>query len=233
MGKKGWIIFSVAAVGLLAALFYFSGRNQVDVSDVDADSIIAASEQNGNIGDHVFGSDENKVVLVEYGDFQCPGCGSAHPRVKELTEKYEDQVTFVYRNLPLTSIHPNARAAAGAAEAAGLQGKYWDMNNLIFESQSDWENASLDERTTIFEGYAEQIGLDLEQFTSDLSSNAITQKINFDMAIAKKENVSSTPTFVLNGEVMDGEAWGSDEAFDAALQEAITAAGLSLPEDEE
>ena len=139
MDKFRWIIFAAIIVLVLGGLIVYSRMNStsVDVSNVDATAIIGPSEQNGNIGDHVYNDTESSVILVEYGDFQCPGCGSAHPYVKTLLEEYGDRISFVFRNFPLTSIHPNARAAAAAAEAAGLQGKYWEMHDVIFENQSE------------------------------------------------------------------------------------------------
>src|SRR4051812_16240717 len=118
MSGKGWIIFGAICVVLFGGLVFWSGRDRVDVSSVDTNKIQPASSDSGNIGDHVFGNKDAKVVLMEYGDFQCPGCGSAHPTVKALSEKYKDQLAFVFRNFPLTSIHPNARAAAAAVETA-------------------------------------------------------------------------------------------------------------------
>ena len=230
MGAKGWIIFSVVAVALLGALMYFSGQNKIDVSGYDLENIIAANDKNGQIGDHVYGNKDSKVVLIEYGDFQCPGCGSVHPRVKTLIEQYKDDIAFVFRNLPLTSMHPNARAAAATAEAAGKQGKYWEMHNMIFENQSAWNSASANERGPIFEGYARTLGLDIDQFTTDLASAEVTQKINFDLAVAKAKKFSSTPAFTLNGKEVSQDVWGDDEAFEKAITDALEAAGVKTDE---
>lgn len=202
MSKLRWIIFGAIVVLVLGGLIVYSRMNStdVDVSNVDANSIIAASEQNGNIADHVFNDTKSDTILVEYGDFQCPGCGSAHPNVKTLLEEYGDKISFVYRNFPLTSIHPNARAAAGAAEAAGLQGKYWEMHDLLFENQAQWQNLNTSERTTTFTSYAQTLDLNMSQFEADLAGSAINQKIAFDQALGTKVGVDSTPSFFLNGE---------------------------------
>jgi len=125
VSRNTWIIFIVICVAILGGLIFLSRQDRADVGEVNTNSIVAASEANGNIGDHVYGSTEGKVLLIEYGDFQCPACASAYPILKEIKEEYKDDLTFIFRNNPITQIHPNAKAAAAAAEAAGLQGKYW------------------------------------------------------------------------------------------------------------
>lgn len=200
MSTKTWIIFAVLCVAILGGLVYLSTGNRLDVSDVDTAAVQPASERSGNIGDQVFGNREANVVLVEYGDFQCPGCAGVYGHVKTALQGYEDDVAFVYRHFPLTSIHPNARSAAAAAEAAGKQGQFWEMHDILFENQAAWGNISASERQSVFTGYAQQLTLDLEQFVSDFSDNAILQKINFDQALGSQDGATSTPTFVLNGE---------------------------------
>lgn len=226
MGTKGWIIFGAVAVAVLGGMIFFSNQNKLDVSSYDANNIIAAVEDNGMIGDNVFGNKDSKVVLIEYGDFQCPGCGSAHPRIKALTEKYEDDIAFVYRNLPLTSAHPNARVAAASAQAAGLQGKYWEMHNILFENQEAWSGASTSDRNNIFRGYAERIGLDLAKFDTDVASTEVAKKINFDLALAKKVEASSTPSFFLNGKAVEQDVWESDEKLEEFILSKLREAGI-------
>jgi protein-disulfide isomerase len=201
MNKVTWIIFGAVIVLVFGGLVVFSHASNpgIDVSSIDTNGTITASKQNGQIADHTFGKTDSKVVFVEYGDFQCPSCGGAHPQVQAATEAYKDKVLFIFRNFPLTAIHSNARAAAAAAEAAGLQGKYWEMNNTLYSSQADWENLTGDQRTNIFSGYAGQLGLDEAKFKTDLASSVVNSKISFDQAIGKKINVNATPTFYLNG----------------------------------
>lgn len=231
MGTKGWIIFAGIAVAVLGGLIFLSNQGKIDVSGFDVNNVIAANDKDGNIGDRTFGKKDSKVVLIEYGDYQCPGCGSANPRVKALTKKYEDQIVFIFRNLPLTSMHPNARVAAATAEAAGQQGKYWEMHNLLYDSQNEWNTASTRERTGIFRGYAERLGLDLAKFDSDITSPAINQKISFDQAIFKATGYQqATPTFVINGELISQDVWGDDTAFDNLITDKLKAAGIELPE---
>lgn len=201
MSKLTWIIFSAIIVLIFGGLVIYSriSNPPLDVSAVQTDSIIAANDQNGNIADHVFGNPDAKVVFVEYGDFQCPSCGGAYAQVKAATEEYKDKVAFIFRNFPLTTIHANARAAAAVAEAAGLQGKYWEMHNQLYQTQQDWSTLSGDKRTNMFVSYASQLGLDTAKFTADLGSHAVNDKISFDQAIGGKIKINATPTFYLNG----------------------------------
>jgi protein-disulfide isomerase len=224
VSKKVWIIFAGVCVLLLATLVIIANANRINVDHVDVNAVQAPSEQSGNIGDHVFGKPDSRVVLIEYGDFQCPGCGSAFPTVEKVVEKYEDKITFVFRNFPLTGIHPNARVAAAAAEAAGQQNKFWEMYRLLYENQNSWSNLGTSERTDYFVSLAEQLALNKETFLSDLSAQAINQKINFDMAVGKKAGVDSTPTFFLNGEKLSPETYQDEEAFGKAIADAVKTA---------
>lgn len=231
MGKKAWLIFVAVVVLLLGGLIYMSNKNKVslDVSKVSTAGVLTASEQSGNIGDHVFGNPEHKVVLVEYGDFQCPGCGGMYPVVKEMTEKYKDQLTFVFRNFPLTTIHPNAKAAAAVAEAAGKQGKYWEMHDKLYEGQKSWENLSVDKRGAFFEALARDLGLNIDTFKTDLSSASVGTKIAFDQALGKKDGVTGTPSFYLNGKLVPQDTWNDQAKFEKALTDALSANGLTVP----
>jgi protein-disulfide isomerase len=229
LSKKAWIIFAAICIIVLGGLIYLSGKNKIDVSNVDANKIQPASDQSGQIADHVFGKADSKVILTEYGDFQCPGCGAAYPTLKTLSEKYQGQLAFVFRNFPLTTIHPNARAAAAAAEAAGLQGKYWEMHNKLYETQSDWENLSGNERTDFFANYASGFGLNVDTFKTDLAGTNVNQKISYDQAIGKKINVNSTPSLYLNGKVISQDVWNDQTKFDAAIADELKANGIELP----
>jgi len=218
MNKITWTIFALVTVGILALLIIFSGNSKVDVSTIDANTIQTASSQNGNIADHVFGNSDSKVILISYSDFQCPGCGSSYSYIKAIVEQYKDKIQFVFRNFPL-SYHINAKAAAGTAEAAGLQGKYWEMHDKLYESQSAWSNLSgaSSERTDFFVSYANELGLDTTKFKADLASAAVSEKINYDYSLGKKIGVDSTPTFYLNGVKLDSAIWGNE----TKLKEAI------------
>lgn len=217
MDKIKWIIFAVVVVAVFGGIIFFSKKDEAKFTG-NASTVITE----GPIADHTQGPTENpKVTLIEYGDFQCPGCGSMFPVVKDLKERYKDRLTFIYRNLPLTNIHPNALAAATAAEAAGLQGKYFEMHDLLFQTQSSWSGASASERGQIFENYAQQIGLDIEKYKTDLSSQDITTKINRDISTGRNTfGATSTPTFILNGQKVSSNA----EELSKAVRDAIQAA---------
>ncbi|MDP3901660.1 MAG: thioredoxin domain-containing protein [bacterium] len=146
--------------------------------------------------DWVDGNKESKTILVEYSDFQCPACGAYYPFVERLIEEYGDNFQFVYRHFPLPQ-HANAKPAAYAAEAAGRQGKFWEMYSLIFESQSNWSNSKNIEQILI--GFAGSLELDLNQFTEDYKSEAIKIKVEQDYQSGLMARVNSTPTFFLNG----------------------------------
>ncbi len=209
MNTKTWIIFGVICVALFGGLIAYSRsqNNSAEVDNVNVNSILAASKSSGEIADHVLGNKDAKVIWVEYGDFQCPSCGGAHPGVKQLMDEYKDRVAFVFRNFPLTSMHPNAVAAATAVEAAGLQDRYWEMHNLVFENQNSWNSLSADQRTGQFVQMAQQVGVkDIEKFKKDQGDTAISKKISFDQALGKKQNVSATPSFFLNGEKVSTDA---------------------------
>ena len=247
MNTKTWIIFGALVVAVLGGLILFSKKDQVEVANVDSNQIQPASEASGNIADQVFGNKESKVVLFEYGDFQCPGCASAAPVIKTLSEKYKDQLAFVFRNNPLSSMHPNAKAAASSAEAAGLQGKYWEMHDKIFAMQNSWGTLSADKRTDAFVNYAMEVGVkDIEKLKSDMGSKAVASKISFGLGLGKKAGVTGTPTFMLNGKkldqyVKDGAIvasntdgakpiWSDQDAFEKLiLLPAFKEAGVEIP----
>lgn len=229
MSSRGWIIFGAICVVLFGGLVFWSGRDRVDVSKVDTNTIQSGSAASGNIGDHVFGDKNAKVTLVEYGDFQCPGCGAAYPFVKTLSEKYKGQLAFVFRNFPLTNLHPNARAAAAAAETAGLMGKYWEMHNILYENQDEWSSASADSRTNIYARYADQIGLDKKAFLAKLdNTSVVSKKINFDMALGRKLNINGTPTFYLDGAKLTENQYNGQPVLEKTLLAEFKKQGVDV-----
>ena len=235
MNKKAWLIFGAICVVLFGGLIYLSVKDRVDVSNVDQNKIQPADSKDGNIADHVYGKKDSPVILVEYGDYQCPSCEDAYPQVKKISEKYKDQIAYVFRNLPLTTIHQNALAAAGAAEAAGLEGKYWELHNLLYQDQSSWINLSGSQLTDEFVSLAKQVGVNESKFRDNLSSPEVQQKIKFDRALyAKISNSPSTPTFVLDGkQVSDSVAsnvvQGDGSQLDAVIASALKAHHIALP----
>lgn len=136
------------------------------------------------------------VVIEEFADFQCPTCASVHTMMNEINAAYGSRVKFIYRHFPLTQIHPNAFNAALAAEAAGMQGKFWEMQNLLFQNQQRWSAASGVQ--TLFESYAETLGLDVEKFKADMAGTAVNQRVQADMQRGRSLSVNSTPTILIN-----------------------------------
>jgi len=226
--KKTWIIFIVVCLVIFGGLIFTSRSKKIDVSKVDGNTILAANQDSGNIGDHTFGKTDSKVILVEYGDFQCPYCGRAFAGIKKVTEDYKDKIAFVFRNNPLPSLHPNAKSAAAAAEAAGLQGKYWEMHDQLYVKQDAWSNLGTDERTKTFVDYAKSIGVkDLDKFKTDMAAEGVNAKINYDLSLGQKAGVTGTPSFFLNGEkisddvadsVINGDGAKFREAIDKELK---------------
>ena len=157
------------------------------------------------------------VVLIEYGDFQCPSCGQYHPLLKELKKKYAGKVTFQFRHYPLTEIHQNALFAARAAEAAAMQGRFWEMHDMLFQNQSEWSDST--NATPIFEGYAKKFDLNMDQFRADIKSENVNNIIQADRAEARRLGYQSTPTFELDGKKIDNPT--SIEEFSKLLDEAI------------
>lgn len=146
--------------------------------------------------DHSTGSSTAPVTIVEYADFQCPSCQSYAPLLTQLIKEEADKVYFVYRYFPLPQ-HPNAEPAAYAAEAAGLQGKFWEMHDLLYQKHTEWE--TLTDAKPIFLTYAQTIGLDAEQFTKDMDSSAVKDRVAKDKADAATNQLTYTPTLFVNG----------------------------------
>ncbi|MEK7582818.1 MAG: thioredoxin domain-containing protein [Patescibacteria group bacterium] len=182
-----WIGVFVATFAVLFLLVKYSAPKpeQAEYPEV---SVIAAS-------DHIRGNPDAKVRLIEYGDFQCPGCGQAEPFLQQLTKDYGDKLAFVYRDFPLPS-HKHAERAARYAEAADLQGKYWEMHDAIFAGQNEWSGKA--DADPIFRGYAETIKLDMTKLQQDIESEVVKNNVEDDKKGATKFNVNSTPTFFLN-----------------------------------
>jgi protein-disulfide isomerase len=159
--------------------------------------------------DHSQGPAGARLTLVEYGDYQCPFCGAAYPVVKRLQGSFDWELRFIFRNFPLTEAHPFAMVAAEAAEAAALQGKFWEMHDLLFENQAQLEPAAI-------LVWAREVGLDLEKFGTAIRQGEITRRIKEDRRSGIASGVNGTPCFFVNGARFDGPA--SYEALRAALK---------------
>ena len=155
------------------------------------------------------------VQLIEYSDFQCPACEAYYPVVTQILASSTVPVTFVYRHFPLSQ-HPNAKPAAYAAEAASIQGKFWQMYDLLFQNHTQW--TELADPTPVFEGYAQRIGLDLAKFKADSASDAVHKLIDSDIAADEKLGLFQTPTFFVNGTMIQNPQ--SYAEFNSVLQKA-------------
>lgn len=161
------------------------------------------------------------MVLVEYLDFECEACGAYYPIVKQMEEEFGDRVTFVARYFPLPG-HKNGLPAALAVEAASRQGKFWEMHNLMFDRQKDWGEKQV-ETPEVFEGFALELGLNMEQFKADVASEEVLARVMRDMEEGRQAGANSTPTFFLNGMKIQNPQ--SPEAFRALLQSQVDKAG--------
>lgn len=162
--------------------------------------------------DHIQGPATAAVALVEYGDYQCPYCLQAYWILIDLQEDLGDRMRLVFRNFPLSNLHPHAQHAAEAAETAGAQGKFWEMHDYLYAHQSHLDDAALLR-------YAAEIGLDLERFTRDLTEQRFAARVNEDFQSGIRSGVNGTPTFFINGLRHDG-AWDLETLASAVLAAA-------------
>jgi protein-disulfide isomerase len=211
MDKRFLAIIGVI-IALFVGIFLWSG-NQKTTED-------SSTSTSGQPSNHIRGKTDSTVKFVEYSDFQCPYCAQYNPMINQLYEKYKDKVSFQFSYYPLSQIHLNAISSARAAEAAGNQDKFWEMSDMLFENQDTWGQDS--NARTIFEGYAEQLGLDVAKFKTDYASSITNDTINADKRKFNETGLAkSTPTFTLNGKQIRAVSVGEFSALiDAALKKA-------------
>lgn len=205
--KHFWKIAALIALVALGGAIYYSKQ----ASEKANEGVV--------INTHIKGNPEAKVELVEYSDFQCPACGQFHPYVKKIIDEYGSELRFEYRHFPLITVHPSAVPAAMAAEAADQQGKFWEMHDKLFENQSVWSKAS--NPLSLFNQYAEELGLNTEQFKRQQGSSMIADAIDKSFNEARSRGFSGTPTFLLNGQPMK---YTTFEEFHDAIEAAVQAA---------
>ncbi|MBP7060979.1 MAG: DsbA family protein [Candidatus Moranbacteria bacterium] len=168
--------------------------------------------------DWVKGPADAPATLIEYTDFQCPACGVYYPLLDQLSKEMGDKLRFVVRHYPLIQIHKNALLGAQAAEAAGRQGKFWEMYDVLFVNQKEWSEA-VDPMKSILPAYAGRIGLDVEKFKTDMTDSALDEKITADRGTGNDLKITGTPTFFLNGQLLPNPT--SIEAFKSAVEKVI------------
>lgn len=199
MSKEAKILTTIAIIIVAVGSLLFLKGNPQPIEPgqaVDSQSLLRETS-------HMTGDSKAKVTLVEFGDFQCPACAAAHPIVKKVLADYQSnpQFNFVFRQFPLISIHPNAMPSAQASEAAGKQGKFWEMYDRLYETQNDWSTSAT--AKDLFTNYASSLGLDAGAFRSDLDKQTFREVVQADIDDGTKLGVQGTPTFYLNGQKLN------------------------------
>ena len=211
MGKGFWVVLAAVVVIMIGAVMIFGDEAAAPSPEVDDPHEITDS-------DFSQGESDAPITLVKYSDFQCPACGAAAGILEEVKDEYGDDLQFVYRFFNVTDPALTTRNASLAAIAAGEQGSFWEMHDLLFERQQSWSGDP--QARSLFDDYAEELGLDMEQFDEDFDNGG--DRVDRDIGIARQLGVQSTPTFFLNGEQiqnpMSMEAWR--ELLDEELAEA-------------
>lgn len=213
MSKQLIAILVVIILGLFGVLMLTKKE------DPKTSSSSQSSQNQGS--NHTVGAGNKKVTLVEFGDFQCPACKSYFPIVHEVQQSYGDDITFQFRHYPLVQIHPNATISARAAEAAGKQGKFFEMHDLLYTNQDSWSQSS--NPSTVFESFATQLKLNVDQFKKDMADAATLAIINADTKAAQAAGANSTPTFVINGKKVESNP-KSVEEFKKLIDDEIASA---------
>jgi protein-disulfide isomerase len=165
--------------------------------------------------DHLLGPATARVTLVKFGDYECPYCGALHPVIQAARKAFGENLRFAFRHFPLRSSHPHALAAAKAAEAAGEQGRFWEMHDRLYRRQTQLEDEDLPR-------HALEIGLDVPRFERELSARTHEARIREDLASAAQSGAGGTPSLFINGELYQGSL-DRDEVFAALARAAVAA----------
>lgn len=208
---KVWIGLAVIGVVFLAGLMIF---NIASRPSYDLTTIIAASEESGNLPEHVEGDPNAPILIFEYGDYQCTACAPMNPYINEIIEDYDGKVAVVFRTV-VFSYHQNGTAAASAAEAAAIQGYWKEYKDLLYENQADWYYSDAATRQKQFENYFEQVTEgkgDLEKFREDMGSTAVSKKLRFDATLSRGADIQWTPTFYIGEVKIDNSKVSIEEA---------------------
>jgi protein-disulfide isomerase len=210
------IVIGVALTTLGSGTLLYRAKRQQLKNIPESESVLAKANTNSA---HIRGNPDAPVTLEEFGDFQCPPCGKFSEFVEELLKEYNPRLRLVFRNFPLSG-HEHAREAALAAEAAGLQGKFWEMHDTLYREQETWTKAP--NVRELFESYAGTIGLDVDQFKKDMDGDKARERVDSDRALADFLGVKATPTLFINNrpvEPKDKNPEGVRATINAALNE--------------
>jgi protein-disulfide isomerase len=210
------IVLGVALTALGSGTLLYRAKRQQLKNIPEGETVLAKTNTDSA---HIRGNPDAPVTLEEFGDFQCPPCGKFSEFVEELLKEYNSRLRLVFRNFPLSG-HEHAREAALAAEAAGLQGKFWEMHDTLYREQETWTKAP--NVRELFESYAGTIGLDVAQFKKDIDGDKARERVDSDRALADFLGVKATPTLFINNrpvEPKDKNPEGVRAAINAALNE--------------
>ncbi|HEX8335227.1 MAG TPA: thioredoxin domain-containing protein [Pyrinomonadaceae bacterium] len=221
-----FVIIGVVLVAVIAAVVLMSRQSASNSAPAQnaAPSQTQAprmSPQPGAPNPFAKGNASARVTLEEFSDFQCPACGGLEPSLKRVMKDYDDRVRFVFRNFPL-QMHKYAFLAARAAEAAGLQGKFWEMHDMLYDNQKEWSD-SMEPRVQ-FDSYATRLGLDVQRFKADMERQDLAERVKADLMRGNSLGVKGTPTVYINGrEIAPGRLVTEDDLrreLEAALAQA-------------
>lgn len=214
---KNIIISLILAILIVGGIVFFAVKSDDKLNSTQSAEVtdpIALERETG--GAWVKANTNSSVVLAEYSDFQCPACATWKSLIDLVIEKYGKDIRFEYRDFPLQSIHKRAFGAAKAAEAAGRQGKFWEMHDLLFANQSTWSESLGFE--SIIKKYATELKLNTDQFMDDYNSKVVSDIVQSDIVKGNKLGINATPTLYLNNEKIQPQ---SEEDFYKLIEEAI------------
>ena len=227
------IIIVLVLVGVVGGAWYLYSQSQKNAGTANSSNTNRAAANTprpavnappGANPPNMLGSPTASVTVEEFADFQCGSCAAVHPVIKEIQSTYGSKIKMVFRQFPLT-MHDKAYDAAVAAEAAGIQGKFWQMQDQLFVNQQTWASPSADHKQ-LWSEYAQKIGLDVQQWQNDMAGLATKSRVDQDMARGKALGVSSTPSIYINGELVpypEANVAGLRRLIDAELQKGGSA----------
>ncbi len=216
-----FVIIVAVVIAAVAATWIFLRSSRTDHSSTNS----SASEAPGAEPPHTRGNPNAKVTLEEFGDFECPTCGTYAGELKKIESEFGDRLRVIFREYPLyPTPHKHALIAAQAAEAAGLQGRFWEMHDKLYENQKAWSEAT--DVMPMFIDYAKQIGLDTDRFGRELNGETVATRITQDGIRAHARGVTGTPSFFVNGKALDAASFSPD-GLRALINQALR--GNSTP----
>ncbi len=193
--SQSYFIWGAAAVLILLVVII------VIKALMQGPSVVSINTDQVTESDWTRGKKDSKVIVMEYGDFQCPACRNYESVLKQIHENYDDKILFVFRHFPLREVHANAMSSARAVEAAGKQGKFWEMHDALYDHQDEWGERT--DPISFYIQYATDLKLDINKFKSDMTADDVVRKIDDSYAAAIRLNLPGTPTFFVNGKQIE------------------------------